>query len=98
MSSHHGGTNPQSLTTPHLVAKWAHWCGDPFSGPISDVANFLTEPFEQGYQYSSLNAYRSSISFTHKKVDGQPFGQHPTIVKLLKGAYNNRPPLPTGGS
>ena len=77
---------------------WAHCCSEqdrgPLSGPISDVANFLAELFEQGYQYSSLNAYRSAISSTHEKVDGLPVGQHPTIVRILKGAYNKRPPLP----
>jgi len=30
----------------------------------------------------------------HEKVDGQPVGQHPTIIRVLKGAYNMRPPLP----
>ncbi|XP_065918856.1 integrase/recombinase xerD homolog [Dysidea avara] len=78
--------------------KWASWCAErnrnPFSGPISDVANFLAELFEQGYQHSSLNSYRSAISSTHEKVDGMPVGQHPTIVRVLKGAYNQRPPLP----
>ena len=78
--------------------KWAHWCSkrdrDPLSGPISDVANFLADLFEQGYQYSSLNAYRSAISSTHERVNGLPVGQHPTIVTILKGAYNKRPLLP----
>ena len=78
-------------------SKWASWCGErnrnPFSGPISDVANFLAELYEQGYKYSSLNAYRSAISSTHDKVDGHPVGQHPTIVRVLKGAYNTRPPF-----
>ena len=78
--------------------KWASWCAErdrnPLSGPISDVANFLAELYEQGYKYSSLNAYRSAISSTHEKVDGQPVGQHPTIVRVLKGAFNMRPPLP----
>ena len=77
---------------------WARWCSerdrDPLSGPISAIANFLAELFEQGYQYSSLNAYRSAISSTHEKVDGFPVGQHPTIVRVLKGAYNKIPPLP----
>lgn len=78
--------------------RWARWFGErnrnPFSDPISDVANFLAELFEQGYQYCSLNAYCSSISSAHEKVDGQPVGQHPTIVRALKGAYNKRPSLP----
>ena len=77
---------------------WASWCGErnrnPFSGPISDVASFLVELYEQGFKYSSVNAYCTAISSTHDKVDGHPAGQHPTIVRVLKGAYNKRPPLP----
>ena len=69
--------------------KWASWCTEQdknlFSSPKMDVANFLAEPYEQGYQYSSLNAYCSV-----KKVDGQPVGQ---ILRVLKGACNMRPPL-----
>ena len=77
--------------------KWARWCSErnrnPFSGPIGDVANFLAELFDQGYQYSSINSYCSAISSTHEKVDGQPVSQHPIIVRVLKGAYNKRPDI-----
>ena len=38
--------------------KWARWCEErdrnPISGPISNVANFLAELFQEGYQYSSM--------------------------------------------
>ena len=78
--------------------KWARWCEEwdrnPISGPISDIANFLAELFQEGYQYSSINVYHSSISTTHDRVDAYPAGQHPTIIRLMKGIYNKRPPLP----
>ena len=52
-------------------AKWANWCHqwgrNPLSGPISDVINFLADLSAQGYQYQSLNSYRSSV---HEAVDG----------------------------
>ena len=77
--------------------KWVRWCNqqgrNPISGPISDIANFLAELFQEGYQYRSLNAYRSSISTTHDMVDGYSVGQHPTISRLMKGAFNKRLPL-----
>ena len=41
-----------------------------------------------------LNAYRSAISSVHDKVDGLSVGQHSTIVRLLKGIFNVRPPIP----
>jgi len=37
---------------------------------------------------------RNPLPSPHEKVDGQPVGQHPTIVRVLKGAYNKRPPIP----
>ena len=78
--------------------KWAGWCSergfDPISGPASDVANFLADLFEQGYQSRSLNAFRSAISSVHDQVDGVAVGQHPTVCRLLKGAFHERPPLP----
>ena len=81
-----------------LFAKWTEWYHqwdrDPFVGPVEDIINFLANLFEKGYQYRSLNAYQSAISSVHAEVDGQPVGQHPLITRLLKGAFNERPPLP----
>ena len=81
-----------------LFGKWMGWCGeqhcDPFSGPVSHVVNFLAYLFENGYQYRSLNAYRSAISSVHVHVDGVAVGQHPLVTRLMKGVYHSRPPLP----
>ena len=81
-----------------LFAKWHCWCSgrglDPFSGPIAQVANFLAHLYKDGYQYSSVNAYRSAISSVHEKVDGYMIGQHPMICRFIKGIFQARPPLP----
>ena len=81
-----------------LFRKWVDWCNqqhsDPVSGPISEVVNFLAHMFKEGYQYRSLNAYRSAISSVHEKVDGYEVGQHPLVSRLLKGVFNQRPPKP----
>ena len=61
---------------------------------MSEIVNFLAQLFEEGYKYNSLNSYRSAISSAHEKVDGFEVGQHPLITRLLKGAFNDRPPLP----
>ena len=49
------------------------WCQernqDPIRGPITDIMNFLASLFEQGYQYQSVNSYRSAISSVHERVD-----------------------------
>ena len=78
--------------------KWIGWCSkrsaDPISCPIGEVVNFLADLFSQGYQYRSLNAYRSAISSVHDKVDGYDVGQHPLVSRILKGAFHQRPPQP----
>lgn len=50
--------------------------------------------YEQGYQYWSLNSYRSAISSVHEKIDGYEVGQHPLVTRLIKGAFHERPPQP----
>ena len=78
-----------------LFGKGHSWCSqrsfDPFSGPVVNVANFLAYLYKEGYQYSSINAYRSAISSVHEQVDGHNVGQHPIITK---GIFNVRPLLP----
>ena len=48
-----------------LFTKWASWCNkrgtDSVSGDIIEVVNFLAHLFNKGYQYRSLNSYRSAI-------------------------------------
>ena len=56
--------------------------------------NFLADLFHQGYKYRSLNSYRSAISSVHEKIDGEVVGKHPLVCRLLKGAFNERPPRP----
>ena len=79
-------------------SKWANWCQqrdrNPTAGPVEDVVNFLADLFKQGYKYNSLNSYRSAISSVHEKVEGQSIGQHPLVSRVLKGAFNEKPPMP----
>ena len=78
--------------------KWLGWCTewgcDSISGPISEVVNFLADLHSQGYQISSLNAYWSTISSIHDRVDDMDVGKHPLVSRLLKGAFHAKPPLP----
>ena len=48
--------------------------------------------FEKGLKYSTVNIHRSSISTTLPNFDGVPAGQHPMVVRLMKGIFNERPP------
>ena len=66
-----------------LSKKWISWCTDrqcdPISGPIEDVVNFLAHLYKEGYQYRSLNAYRSAIASMHTPIEGVSIGQHLSI-------------------
>ena len=55
---------------------------------------FLAHLHEEGYQHRSLNAYRSAIASVHTRVDGYSVGEHPLVTRVLKGTFNQRPPLP----
>ena len=52
------------------------------------------ELFQEGFSYSSLNSYRSAISSVHERTEGIPVGKHLVIVRILKGAFNIKPPQP----
>ena len=81
-----------------LFHKWECWCSqrdrNPIHGSVTDVVNYLAELYEAGYSYRSLNSYHSAISLVHEKVDGHSIGQHPMVSRVLKGAFNCRPPKP----
>ena len=87
-----------SKTYDSLCKKWISWCverkSDPVSGPIEEVVNFLAHLYNEGYQYRSLNAYRSAIASMHTPIEGLSIGQHPLVSRLLKGVFQSRPPLP----
>ena len=89
-----GDPRPSPATTQHLLNGCEQRNRDPTSGPIEDIVNFLSESFSKGFQYCSLNSYRSAISAVHSKIDGYSVGKHPLISRLLRAAFNERPPLP----
>ena len=73
-------------------SSWNRWCRccsgqqiDPFSSSINDILIFLTEVFNKGLAYRSINVLRSAISSTHPKIDGYSIGQHPYVSRLLRG-------------
>jgi len=61
---------------------------------VGQIAGFLSYQFDMGLEYSTLNSYRAALSAYHPKVEGYAVGQHPWIIKLLRGAFNKRPPRP----
>lgn len=77
--------------------EFVSWCHrrdiHPSKAPIIKVANFLACLFKKGLSYSSICGYRSAISAYHEGLDGIRLGEHPKLIKLLKGVFNKRPPV-----
>ncbi|CAC5396445.1 unnamed protein product [Mytilus coruscus] len=59
---------------------------------INQVADFLTGLFTSGLQYRTIAGYRSMLSTVLPPIEKIPVGQHPYIIRLLKGVFNSRPP------
>ena len=64
---------------------------DSFSASIREVIEFLTEQFEAGLGYSSLNTARGALSSLGLKLEQFAAGSHPLVVRFMKGVYNLRP-------
>ena len=79
-------------------ALWESWCSEhqvnSLAPPLSAVLGFLAKEFADGKSYSSLNVYRSALSSSLPPVEGFPVGSHPTVSRLLKGAFHLRPSQP----
>lgn len=60
---------------------------------VVEVIEFLTTLFNKKLGYSALNTARSALS-TFVNCDGKPVGQHPLVIRFLKGVFQLRPALP----
>ena len=95
LSSWHAGTNKRYSLVWQKFCDW--YCSkqiNPVQSSIVQVAEFLTQEFDTGKCYRTINSYRSALSSVLPPIDGKPVGQHPFIVRLLKGIFNEKPPLP----
>ena len=78
--------------------KWHCWCiareVDPLCPSLADITRFLAHSFDEGLEYRTINTYRSALSGVLPPMEGFPVGQHPLVVRLLKGILNLRPAMP----
>ena len=76
--------------------QFSSWCRgkqiDTYSASLTDCAEFLSFLFHKGLQYRTIAGYRSMLSSVLQPVNNIPVGQHPHIVRLIKGIFNSRPP------
>ena len=63
------------------------------SADLKTVLDFLLHLFNKDLSYSCVNTARSALS-SYIFVDGKPVGEHPLVVRFLKGIFNKRPSLP----
>lgn len=95
MASWRKSTQKQYST---YINRWVLFCNkreiDAFQTSIGSVIEFLTELFESGLSYETLNTARSSLSNLCEKINGYTVGNHPLVVRFLSGVYNLRPTKP----
>jgi len=76
--------------------KFNSWCSsrqiNPIDASLVQVSDFLTDLFHDGLQYRTIAGYRSMLSMVLPPVDGFKIGQHPDIIRLIKGVFHSRPP------
>ncbi|XP_053402412.1 uncharacterized protein LOC128557886 [Mercenaria mercenaria] len=77
---------------------FSSWCSqqqvDTYAATLTDCADFLSFLFfDKGLKYRTINGYRSMLSSVLPSIEGKPVGQHPCIIRLLKGIFNQRPPV-----
>lgn len=73
---------------------WWQYCGknniNPYKGSVPSVIIFLTEQFDKGSAYASLNTHRSALSL----LLGSNLTNNDQVKRILKGAYRLRPAAP----
>ena len=78
-------------------AEWVRWCASSdvqsTSPSLNNVLDFLASLFDRNLSYRTINVYRSALSGTLRPIDGYEVGKHPLVCRLLKGVFNERPPL-----
>jgi integrase len=74
------------------------WCDqqqiDWLHPTVTQLANFCSKLFKDGFNYQYINCHRSAISSFVKLYDGRDLGSDPLISRLLRGIFRARPPAP----
>lgn len=93
-------SNRQTTTAAYQSAwtNWLDWCDkrntDPISPSINLILQYFSHLFQTGMATSTINVHRSTLSMTFEPIEGKNVGEHPLVLRLLKGCYNLKPPVP----
>ena len=89
------GTQKQYRT---YLERWKLFCTsrkvNPLCGTITNGIDFLVTPYKRGLACSSLNTARCALSTVILLPNGNTFGNHPLVTRLMKGVFESRPTLP----
>ena len=65
-----------------------------FTASTISVLEFLTEMFQSGLGYSSINTAKSALSSFYQIIDNRDLGNDPLVKRFMKGIFINKPSLP----
>ena len=95
MQSWKSGTKKQYNTH---INRWFCYCSkrkiSPISPTLETVVEFLTELFNKGLGYETLNTARAALSALGINFEGFRIGNHPLIIRYMKGVFAARPSQP----
>jgi len=81
-----------------FISRWFCYCSErqinKFSPNVAQVIEFLTEQFNNGLGYDSLNTARGALSSLGINYEGFRIGSHPLIIRYMKGIFTLKPPQP----
>ena len=97
LSSSRGGKAHLNSTNP-TTKKWLDFCHreqiTTVRPSLAQVIEFLLTLFNGGLSYSSLNTACSALTSILPSIDGIPVGQHPLVIRFLKGIFESHPAMP----
>ena len=95
MASWRAGTSKQYQT---YLKRWQQYCIekniDVFQAGVNNGVEFLVSLYKSGLGYSAINTARSALSSILVLQNGEKFGEHPLVVRCMKGIFELKPSLP----
>ena len=97
MNSWRKSTQKQYST---YIYKWIKYARDKryniLNPKLNEALNFMTYLFDLGLNYSTLNTARSALSNVITLTDFPTilFGQHPLVIRIMRGVFTLRPNFP----
>ena len=84
-----------SETIYYTYQEWLSFCDkkqiDSVCVDVNNVLDIVTEQFESGCGYSSVNTARCALSAIGSVKDGFAIGAHPIGIRFMKGIFNLKP-------